>query len=770
MQSPKNCRKRITACIYNYLAILILAITNTAVIADIRLQVGPTDIPRGEANGAGDITVNNGLFAVAFAVDSAPPWGVARGGIVDIAVVSDGLVGHDIASLADFMPNNWSAWPTSYQQVHVIKNTPDEVIIRTRRDWGDAELETLFFIRSGDRRIQIKTVMTNRGKTALTGLLTGYVVWPDGGFLFGVPGLHGKNTSSEDGANADWSAAYDRDWVLGLHAPFADQLAYSGRDRYVQHSLAAGNSREFEAWLQIEETGSLAPLLQTEIDYQQLASGTLFGDVRSEAGKPVDKPAIIIEKNGVPYTWVLGDAGHYQLNLPVGEYTVYATAKSHSPGDKQRVKITEGVRTQMHHRGLKPPGQLAFEIRDSNGSALDARISITVGHKPLIEFLGSKTFFTELLKKGRAAVEVAPGPYEFSISAGGGFTAPLSQVKVVVESARTLHIKHEVAVQVFPSQQHWFAVDLHHHSDVLDGFTAPEYVLSSELAAGMDFSFLSDHDSMTNNAEMKRLSATRSIPFLPGTELSPSWAHFNAYPIADNSSIEIDVGTATVQEIFSEARRIGAELLHVNHPYGDYGYFQSLETLVEHDGKQANAVPGGYDAGFDLVEVTSGDNRATLTKVWQLWNSGHNAYLVGGSDVHDVWNEKSGSARTYVHIPAETDINNLVFALKHGHSYATQGPLIFPDIIFGRNIYHTLGKPLSLSYNLAAVAGLKSVTLIQQGGILETLNFKQRETSATHSFQVFPQSNTWYSLVVEDTNGKFAYSNPVRVTIERTVK
>lgn len=766
MLSQKHCRRSITACVFNYLVALVFTITNTSVLADISLQVGPTEIPRGEAKGNRDITVNNGLFAVAFAVDSPPPWGVARGGIVDIAIVRDGVVGNDIASLADFMPNNWSAWPTSYQQVDVVKNTTQEVIIRTRRDWGETELETLFYVRSGDRRVQIKTLMSNTGKTDLNDLLTGYVVWPNGGALFGVPGLYGKKNSSEVDANADWSAAYDRDWVLGLHAPFADQLSQSGRDRYLLHSLAAGKSREFEAWLQVEDGGSLAPLLQTEIDYQQLSFGTLFGEVRSESGKLVDKPAIVIMKDRAPYVWTLGHAGHYQLNLPVGEYIVYATAKSHAPGDKKAVKITDGVRTQIHHGGLKPPGKIAFDIEDSDGNALDARISIISGYKPLIEFLGDKTFFTDLLKKGQAMVQVAPGQYEFSVSAGGGFTAPLSRLKVTVEHARTVHVNSEVSVQVLPSQQYWFAVDLHHHSDVLDGFTAPEYVLSSELAAGMNFSFLSDHDSMANNAEMKRLSATRSIPFLPGTELSPSWAHFNAYPIEDNSSIKIDVGSATVQEIFSEARRLGAELLHVNHPYGDYGYFRSLETPVERDGKKLNAVPGGYDSGFDLVEITAGDNKATLTKVWKLWNSGHNAYLVGGSDVHDVWNEKSGSARTYVHITEEADIKNLVLALKQGHSYATQGPLIFPEIIFGSNIQHNQSDELSLNYNLTAVSGLKSVTLIEQGKTVKTRNFKPQETSAAHSFQVYPQSNTWYSLVVEDNRGKFAYSNPVRVTVD----
>ena len=47
--------------------------------------------------------------------------------------------------------------------------------------------------------------MVNRGEQDLTDLLTGYVVWPDGGYLFSVPGLTGLPQSSEDTALADWS-------------------------------------------------------------------------------------------------------------------------------------------------------------------------------------------------------------------------------------------------------------------------------------------------------------------------------------------------------------------------------------------------------------------------------------------------------------------------------------------------------------------------------------------------------------------------------------
>ncbi|MBT4519420.1 MAG: CehA/McbA family metallohydrolase, partial [Halieaceae bacterium] len=435
-------------------------------------------------------------------------------------------------------------------------------------------------------------------------------------------------------------------------------------------------------------------------------------------------------------------------------------------GPEKTVEIRAGNRLELDHRGLQAPGTLAFNVVErGSGRALDARISVRSGYKPLIKFLGDKTFFTELKPVGHSTLLVAPGQYEFDISAGGGFTAPVQGHSVQVESGATRQVKVEVPVQSHPARQHWYAIDLHHHSDVLDGFTAPDYVLRSELAAGMDFSFLSDHDSMVNNPEMKRLSSTRSIPFLAATELSPSWAHFNVYPVAEEAQIDIDVGAATVQEVFSLGRRLGAELVHVNHPYGDYGYFDSLETEVVRDGKGGNAVPGGYDPGFDLVEITIDDNAQTLAKVWQLWNVGHRAYLVGGSDVHDVWNEKTGRSRSYVYIEDEPTLERLVSALKQGHSFATQGPLIFPRRHFGSELKHPAGEALSLSFELAAVSGLKSVALIEQGRAIQTRDFEGTPSSAAQVFTVHPRSDTWYSLVVEDSGGKFAYSNPLWITV-----
>jgi len=67
--------------------------------------------------------------------------------------------------------------------------------------------------------------------------------------------------------------------------------------------------------------------------------------------------------------------------------------------------------------------------------------------------------------------------------------------------------------------------------------------------------------------------------------------------------------------ILKEARRAGATVVQVNHPFNPYGYFASLKTGV---------APGGFNPGFDLIEINSSvpnDDRKVLAKLWEFWNA-----------------------------------------------------------------------------------------------------------------------------------------------------
>jgi hypothetical protein len=108
----------------------------------VQVITGPTPIERGDARAAGDITLLNEKLAIAIAVESVVPYGVPRGAIIDVAPVRGGRIGRDQAVFADFIPNNWSAWPNTYQRVTIVERDPARAVVRAERDWGEVTILT----------------------------------------------------------------------------------------------------------------------------------------------------------------------------------------------------------------------------------------------------------------------------------------------------------------------------------------------------------------------------------------------------------------------------------------------------------------------------------------------------------------------------------------------------------------------------------------------------------------------------------------------------
>ena len=319
-----------------------------------------------------------------------------------------------------------------------------------------------------------------------------------------------------------------------------------------------------------------------------------------------------------------------------------------------------------------------------------------------------------------------------------------------------------------PGTRRWYSADMHHHSNILDGVTSPQYLVRSQLAAGLDFTLVSDHDSFANNAEILALSAGRSVPFISSDEISPIWAHFNVLPLSLTSPVTIDPA-GTAQQIIDGAHDAGM-MITLNHPYIAYGYFTAAD-----DG----TIPGGYYDKFDTIELqstaitesgTSPDER-TLARTLGLWTSsltGENPryYLVGSTDTHDVWSSMSGAVRTYANLPAPLARNqgNFIKALKAGHSYVTEGPLVEPlgGVVFGDTLKVRKSRsvlPFSLRVN--AVDGLKSVTALKQGEAVQTRTFKEGTTTAVAHFNLKTTAKTWFSFIIEDQDGHRAVTNPI---------
>ncbi len=119
-----SARKLFLGVLLTVLCLALFVPAAWAADGDVTVTVGPTPIENGSCLGANDITVENGLFAVSFAVDSTPPWGVPNGSILDGATYDAAGNLNDRLTLVDFLPNGWAAWPNTYQNIDVLRWTP----------------------------------------------------------------------------------------------------------------------------------------------------------------------------------------------------------------------------------------------------------------------------------------------------------------------------------------------------------------------------------------------------------------------------------------------------------------------------------------------------------------------------------------------------------------------------------------------------------------------------------------------------------------------
>ncbi|MEW6623533.1 MAG: CehA/McbA family metallohydrolase [Bacillota bacterium] len=673
------------------MALIVLCISMIGSAAEVPagkvdVVIGPTTIVNGAALSDRDITVTNEYFKISFAVGTAPPWGVPHGSIVDTAILVNGEWTDNRTALIDFLPNGWSAWPSTYQRVEVVENNPARAVIKVERDYAEGvDLVTTYTVEAGSKILKISTLMTNNGTKTYEGLISGYSLCTLSGYMFGP---FGSEQPGYDQVAQSWYGdfvlGYDEAWTMALHYPGFTDFAYGTgwKDLYYNHNIAPGEVKVFDAWVQFADVGSASEILEFNVGIKNETVGTLKGQVVTTGGSKIDKPIIIVEKvaeNGkeMLYVWDVGSDGAYSFKLPPGKYLVHAVAKGYSISAKRDVTIEQDKISEITFDDLQKGGTVILEIKGKNtGEPLDARVEITEGPEILVGYVGAKTFFTKLDNIGQAEFLLAPGDYVLTLSKGAGFISKEDKVSLTVEPEGIHTLSQALEVLIDLPREGWYSADLHHHSDILDGVTPPDYLVRSQLASGLDIIFVSDHDSIANNKKIKELASGRGIPFISSIEVSPNWGHINMLPIPLDKPVNINPA-GTVSEIFAEGRKLNA-LIIIAHPYISYGYFYNLEK---------DMVPGGFDPDFDLIEINAAirarDNYRALQKAWDFWSEGKKYYLTGGSDVHDVWLYRSGNARTIAHVTGQFSLEKYYQALKQGNSYATYGPLVYPDQMFG---------------------------------------------------------------------------------------
>jgi predicted metal-dependent phosphoesterase TrpH len=302
-----------------------------------------------------------------------------------------------------------------------------------------------------------------------------------------------------------------------------------------------------------------------------------------------------------------------------------------------------------------------------------------------------------------------------------------------------------MSLDVFQRPGRFFRGNLHTHSNRSDGALAPETVCASYRDAGYDFLALTDHFRKQYSFPIVDTKPFRTNRFttILGAELhAPANSHGELWHVlAVGLPEDFTPNGETESGVALADRAIDAgAFVAIAHP--------QWSSLSIEDGRaisRAHAVEI-YNHGC-AVECARGDG-ATLMDA--LTNEGRDVTAIATDDAHFRIADGFGG---WVMVKAEeNEPSALLAALKAGHFYSTQGPLIHNAEISGG----------TLSVECSPV---ETVTVVGRGSRAVTRHGRSL-TRADIPLERFVDD--WFRLLVIDAAGRCGWTSPVRLGTKGT--
>jgi len=222
----------------------------------------------------------------------------------------------------------------------------------------------------------------------------------------------------------------------------------------------------------------------------------------------------------------------------------------------------------------------------------------------------------------------------------------------------------------------WYKGNLHTHTTSSDGDKSPREIVAHYHKQGYDFLFITDHEQVTNIAGL----SSDDFLVMPGAELGAMGDEggYGYHLVALNIWEKDGITTAMDAQAVIDAVCAKGGAVIVAHPYWSVLTIQDLLRLERYIGIEVYNTSCYFSIakGHSLVHWD-----ALLSRGRKVWG-------VAADDVHWHFNDHrpvdACGGWVMVKAPALTE-QNVLNALRKGHFYASNGPIIH-DVTVGGEI------------------------------------------------------------------------------------
>ena len=222
----------------------------------------------------------------------------------------------------------------------------------------------------------------------------------------------------------------------------------------------------------------------------------------------------------------------------------------------------------------------------------------------------------------------------------------------------------------------WFKGNTHTHTLESDGDSSPEDVATWYRNHGYHFLVLSDHNVITDPAQLAHLTSPEFI-LIPGEEVSSSYESHPVHVNGLNLRGLVDPRTGetlvvTIQNNVDAIRQVDG-VPHINHP--NYGWAFGAEELAQIENDRLLEIYNGAPA----VHNEGGGGYPSLEEIWDvLLTGGKRIYGIAVDDAHHFQGEfsadRANPGRGWIAVRARSlHAPEVMRQLEAGQFYASTG-------------------------------------------------------------------------------------------------
>jgi TolB protein len=458
-------------------------------------------------------------------------------------------------------------------------------------------------------------------------------------------------------------------------------------------------------------------------------------------------------------------------------------------------------------RYLSPMARLHLDIKDSKGRAGFARVSITDAagrfYAPANAWISADDSFDRRERRVEAHYFHAQGVEEIDVPAGAvtveilhGFERRFEQRQVTATAGRVanLAVNLDEGTWTVPDAAQWVSADVHVHMNYGGEYrNTPAHLVMQAEAENLSIvnSFLVNKEQrfpdIAYNGKQRDPASKPNAQVVHGQEFHTSyWGHLGLLDIAGGVILPGYAGypnTAASSlypmnaDVADIAHARGALVGYV-HPFDDYP-----EPIAKPHETLTMELPVDVALGkVDYMEILGFSDHRSTARVWyQLLNLGFRIPAAGGTDAMANFSSLRGPVgmnRVYARVAGgEVKPEEWLAALKAGHTFATNGPLLgftLGGAGIGDEIkFDAPQQQVKFSLRLQSIVAVDHLELVCNGRVVRSLIAQRGVDHGEFSGSIALNDSGWCVVRASTDVGRYpvldtyvyATTSPIYVTV-----